>query len=101
MIEVIASLTFNAEEPKAVETYFQVATQLMEKAGAKVTQQIQVGASVIGEQAMEIVMLVEYPSFDALEDVFKSEEYQALIPIRDKAFVKYNVCVVNKNDIVE
>jgi len=47
-----------------------------------------------------MVMLVEYPDYESVEKVFKSAEYQAIIPSREKAFLKYNVCIVSKNDMV-
>ena len=101
MVQVVASLSINPEEPEAVEAYFAVAMPLIEKAGAKVVQKIEVGEVVVGEQPSEMVMLVEYPSYEAVEGVFKSPEYRAIIPKREKAFLKYNVCIVSKNDLVE
>ena len=99
MIQVVASMAFNPQEPEALQTYFDVAMPLLEKVGAKVAQKIEVGDPVIGEKASEIVMLVDYPSYDAIDSVFESDEYKAVIPIRDKAFLKYNVCIVNDNVI--
>ena len=101
MIQVIASLAINPDEPDALDTYFRVAGTLMEEVGASITQKIELGEAVIGEKASEIVMLVKYPSLDALQQVFNSPEYESLIPIRDKAFVKYNICYVDSNDLLE
>lgn len=100
MVQVVASLTINPEEPEALDTYFGVAMPLIDKVGAKVIQKIEVGDPVVGEQPSELVMLVEYPSYEAVEKVFKSAEYQAVIPFREKAFLKYNVCIVSKNDTI-
>ncbi|MEM7060319.1 MAG: DUF1330 domain-containing protein [Pseudomonadota bacterium] len=99
MVQVVASLSINPEEPEALETYFQVAMPLIERVGAKVVQKIEVGEAVVGEQPSEMVMLVEYPSYEAVQRVFNSAEYQAIIPAREKAFLKYNVCIVSKNDL--
>lgn len=101
MIQIVASLSINPDEPEALETYFSVATRLLDKVGAKITQQIEVGDSVVGEKASEIVMLVDYPSYDAIDDVFESEEYTSIIPARDRAFLKYNICIVNNNQLID
>ena len=101
MVQVVASLSINPDEPEAVATYFGVAMPLIEKVGAKVLQKIEVGEPVVGEQPSELVMLVEYPSYEDVERVFKSPEYQAIIPMREKAFLKYNVCIVSKNELTD
>ena len=100
MVQVVASLSINPDEPEAVDAYFGVAMPLIEKVGAKVLQKIEVGEAVIGEQPSELVMLVEYPDYESIERVFESIEYQAIIPTREKAFLKYNVRIVTKNDLV-
>ena len=98
MVQVVASLTINPEEPEALQKYFGVAMPLIEKAGGKICQRIELGKPIIGEQSTETVMLVDYPSFDSVERVFQSPEYKTAIPHRDKAFLKYNVCIVSKNE---
>lgn len=100
MVQVMASLTVNPEEPEALEHYFEIASMLMQKVGAKIVQKIEFGAAVIGEKGAEMVMLVNYPSYQAIDMVFKSPEYQMLIPFRDKAFLKYNICIVSNNNMV-
>ena len=99
MVQVVASLTINPDEPEAVETYFETAMPLLEKVDAKVVQRLELGTAVIGERPSEVVMLVDYPSYEAVESVFNSPEYKAIAPTRDKAFLKYNVCIVNKNEL--
>lgn len=100
MIEVVASLTINPEEPEALQAYFNVAQKLIDKVGARVVQKIELGDDVIGEKASELLMLVEYADQEAVNRVFQSDEYQSIIPEREKAFLKYNVCFVVKNELV-
>ena len=71
MVQVVASLSINPDEPEAVATYFGVAMPLIEKVGAKVLQKIEVGEPVVGEQPSELVMLVEYPSYEDVERVLE------------------------------
>jgi uncharacterized protein (DUF1330 family) len=95
MVQVMASLTVNPNEPDALQHYFDMASMLMQRVGAEIVQRIELGAPVVGEKSAEIVLLVNYPSYRAIDMVFKSPEYKTLIPFRDKAFLKYNVCIVS------
>lgn len=101
MLQVIASLKTNPEEPEALQTYFDTAIPLLERAGAKIRQRIEVGDEIVGKNAPEIMMLVDYPSYEAIDAVFQSAEYKSVIPVRDRAFLKYNVCIVNENQLID
>lgn len=100
MIQVVASLTINPTEPKALQAYFDVAMPLIEKVGAKLVQKIEIGDPVVGDKLSSILMLVDYPSHEAVEAVFDSPEYKSIIPMRKRAFLKYNVCIVSTNELV-
>lgn len=100
MIQLIASLTTNPNEPEAFQTYFSTAMELMESVGAKLVQKIDLGNAVIGEPASEMVLLVDYPSYRAIDDVFQSDRYKSIIEVRDKAFLKYNICLVDNNELL-
>ncbi len=101
MIQVVASLTINPDEPEALESYFAAAMPLIENAGATVAQQIELGDPIVGETPSQLLMLVDYPSLDAVDAVFRSPAYQSMIPIRDRAFLKYNICYVSNNVLIE
>ena len=67
--------------------------------GAKVVQRIELGESVIGDAPTKILMLVEYPSREAVLEVFESTEYRAIEAARDRAFLQYNVSFVSTNSL--
>lgn len=100
MIQVIASLTTNPNEPDALQSYLDVAQELLARVGARMSQKIVFGDSVVGEQASEMILVVDYPSYKAIDDVFQSPEYRDIIETRDKAFLKYNICIVDDNELV-
>ena len=100
-IQVVACLMTNPNETEALNSYFSVAGRLIESAGAQITQKIELGDPLIGDRPAEILMLVDYPDFDAFERVLRSSEYKSIIPIRKKAFLKYNICIVNENSVFE
>ncbi|MFK7942314.1 MAG: DUF1330 domain-containing protein [Paracoccaceae bacterium] len=98
MIQVVASLTINPDEQDALQDYFQVASQLMEKYEGKLVQRLELGNPVIGEKVTEIIMVVEYPDFAVVQEIFLSDEYKSVQNARDRAFLKYNICLVDRNE---
>jgi len=96
MVEtVLAMTTLNPDEPEAIETYLSITGPLLEKVGAKVISQREILVTLAGEDAPQYVTLIEYPDRNAIEQVFESEAYEMLKPIRDKAFKQYKVCILS------
>lgn len=94
-VYVIACLTPNPDRPDDYQTYIKVAMALLEKVGGKLSQQFPVGDVVVGNKPAETIMVVEYPDIAAVHSLFQSEEYKALIPVRDRAFTTYSVSIVS------
>lgn len=92
---VVGLVSINTAEQDALAEYLRVTTPLLEKVGAKMKQQFQIVETVIGDPIAESVMVVEYPSLEAMDGVFGSDGYKAAIPYRDRAFRTYNVSVVS------
>jgi len=93
-VTVLALTALKPAEPEALETYLSVTGPLLEKAGARVVSQKEVSETITGEQPPQYVTLVEYPDRDAVSEVFESESYRSLLPVRDKAFSRYDVCIL-------
>lgn len=93
-VNVVALLTTNDNEPQALAHYFSVALPLLEKVGAKILQRYAVSEVVIGREPAKSVLIVEYPDRAAVDAVFASADYEALKPIRDRAFLEYSVSVI-------
>lgn len=92
---VLAMTTLNPDETEAVKTYVSVSGSLLEKLGAKVISQRETLVTLAGEDAPQYVTLIEYPDRSAIEEVFESETYQMLKPVRDRAFKQYKVCILS------
>ena len=101
MPQVLASLRINAENPEAVNTYFKAAMPLIEAEGGKGVEQIDLGEQLIGKDGSSFIFVVDYPDRDAIDRVFKSTEYEAIIPVRDKAFSQYNISIIETRDLPE
>jgi uncharacterized protein (DUF1330 family) len=101
-LTVIAQVTFNEDNPQALAKYLDATTPLLESVNARITNRFRISESVVGESLSEWVLLVEYPDRAAVNSVFNSIEYQEIIPIRDQAFLSYQVSLVSRDhDVVE
>ncbi len=93
-VKVMATIQINPDAPDALQTYFETTSPLLENVGARVVERFALGEPIVGESLGESLMIVEYPDLLAVDGVFGSEAYKAIIPVRDKAFLKYNICVL-------
>lgn len=94
-VQVIAFVTINEDNPLALAKYLETTTPLLEDAGAEIVQRFLVSEVVVGHKPAQSVVIVNYPSREAVDRVFKSAAYEALIPIRDKAFSEYHVSIAS------
>lgn len=93
-VTVVALVSVNDDAPHALARYFAVTTPLLEKAGAKIVQRFLVSEDLVGAKPAQSMIIVEYPSREAVSLVFDSPEYQGIIEDRDKAFSTYQVSLV-------
>lgn len=92
-VTVVAMVSMNDDEPMALAEYFRVTGPLLEKAGATIKKNFTINEVVVGHRPAKTVFIVEYPNKAAVDMVFNSPEYQAVIPSRDLAFSEYSVTI--------
>lgn len=97
-VTVVALVTVNDDEPWALGEYFRVTGPLLERAGAEIVKRFTVNEVVVGHRPAKTVVIVKYPSRAAVESVFGSPEYQAIKPVRDRAFSDYHVSIASDED---
>lgn len=95
-VTVLALLTINEDQPVALAAYFHATMPLLTKAGARIVKRFRITDAVVGVTQAQTVVLVEYPSRAAVDQVFASPEYRAIIPIRDIAFTQYTISIVEE-----
>ncbi len=95
-VTVIALVTINEHEPLALACYLKVTEPLMKRAKAIIISRFPLSEVVVGSQAAKTLIIVEYPSPEAVNLVFQSDEYKAVIPVRDRAFSSYNISMVGE-----
>jgi len=93
-VQLIAMTRINTNADVALEKYLSVVGPLMESAGAKVLSRHELSDSIVGDNQIQFVTLVEYPDATSVKSVFDSEEYKSLEKTKLAAFSMYEVNVL-------
>ncbi|MEO9849521.1 MAG: DUF1330 domain-containing protein [Reichenbachiella sp.] len=88
---IIASI--NPAEKEAAENYIKQVTAMQEAAGAVALYRFPISENFIGDMEVDVAAAIEFPSQEAFDSVFESEEYKLLIPFRDKGFSVLNAFI--------
>lgn len=80
----------NPNEPESFDHYVTQIREQYEMVGAKPVR-YPVNHVILGEEQPDFIMVVEFPDQQALQKLFTSEEYQKLVPYREKAFTELKV----------
>ena len=64
---------------------------LGEAADVEIIKGVRVSAPLVGELGYKAVFLLGFDSEQAAQDFFSSDDYQALIPLRDEGYDQYDV----------
>ena len=84
----------NPEEMGSVQEYLQGVMPLLTGAGGKVVRRLKTSSVVNGRPA-GMVLVMDFPSEEAVTSMFDSLDYQALVPVRDQGFAEMNILVTN------
>jgi uncharacterized protein (DUF1330 family) len=68
---------------------------LLKRAGARIVKRFSVNDVVVGQKPAQTVVMVEYPSREAVDLVFGSAEYASAIEHRSRAFLDYAITIVD------
>ncbi len=89
---LIATAIPNPDNMLEMKTYLETASPLLAVLGGGPPNRMKVSDVVAGDPAAR-VMIMNFPSRAALVAVFESDEYQALIPGRDRGFTSFNLWI--------
>lgn len=95
MVTVLAFVTVAEDAPEALAAYFKITGPLLDRAGARIVKRFSINDVVIGRRPAQTVVMVEYPSREAVDLVFESAEYASAIKHRASAFLDYSIVVVD------
>tara|TARA_Y100001001_G_C8014363_1_gene310950 strand:- start:4078 stop:5430 length:1353 start_codon:yes stop_codon:yes gene_type:complete len=93
---MIVNAILNPREKEAFAFYSENSAPLFKKAGGTPVGKFKITQSLVGNMNLHILVIMEFPSAQAIKDVFESEEYKKLLPFRDKAFGQLEVYIGNQ-----
>lgn len=93
VVTVIGLVSVNEDQAYALGKYLEITEPLLASVGARIVDRYVLESQVVGNGQVQTVVVVEYPSKEAVDRVFHSSEYERAIPFRDKAFAEYSVHV--------
>lgn len=80
----------NADETVAVQEYLQGVMPLLIGAGGTLVKRLKT-AKVINGTPCGMTLVMDFDSAAEITEMFDSEDYAALIPVRDKGFSEMNI----------
>lgn len=80
----------NPNEMASVQQYLQGVLPLLMGAGGTPVKRLKVD-EVINGNPSGMVLVMDFDSADAISRMFSSEDYAALVPVRDQGFAEMNI----------
>ena len=80
----------NPDQMASVQDYLQGVLPLLMGAGSKLVKRLRVERTINGH-ASSMVLVMDFDSAEAISGMFESEDYAALVPVRDKGFAEMNI----------
>ena len=88
---LIVNATANLDNQEAIQKYSEGVLPLLLEAGGKPPIRAQLDHVIKGKAAYTLFLFMEFPDQQPILDLFESEEYQKLLPYREKAFNDLNI----------
>ena len=85
----------NPDEMASVQAYLQGVMPLLTGAGGQLVKRLKVGEVVNGRRA-GMVLVMDFDSSAAVTELFASDDYAALVPVRDKGFSEMNILLTQQ-----
>ena len=85
----------NPNEMESVQEYLQGVMPLLTGAGGTLVRRLKTNSVVNGRPA-GMVLVMDFESADAVATMFESDEYRALVPVRDRGFAEMNILITHE-----
>ena len=80
----------NPNEMASVQEYLKGVLPLFKGAGGKLVKRLKVDKLIHGNPS-GMVLVMDFDSADAITTMFESDDYAALVPVRDRGFAEMNI----------
>ncbi|GAB5525339.1 MAG: hypothetical protein Roseis2KO_32110 [Roseivirga sp.] len=88
---MIVTSSINPDETESLQAYVESVMPMLLELGGQVIKRTKITDVYFGEKPAELLLVMDFPSKEALKAMFDSEAYQALIPLRNKGFSQVNI----------
>ena len=85
----------NPKEMESMQEYLKGVMPLLTAAGGKLVKRLKVD-DVINGHPSGMVLVMDFDSLDAIKSMFESDEYAALVPVRDRGFAQMNILLTQQ-----
>ena len=92
---IVVTAVFNPEQMPAAQQYMQRAIPLLINGGGEVICRVKVEHAVVGDSKYNACLVMNFPSADAVEAVFKSDAYTAIVPLREAGFKSMDIVIAS------
>lgn len=89
---LVVTASPNPNEMESVQDYLQGVLPLLKGAGGKPVKRLKVDEVIRGNPS-GMVLVMDFDSDEAITTMFQSDEYSALIPMRDQGFSEMSILV--------
>ena len=92
---LVVTATPNPNEMESVQDYLQGVLPLLMGAGGRPVKRLKVNEVIRGNPS-GMVLVMDFDSDEAITALFESDEYAALIPVRDQGFTEMNILLTHE-----
>ena len=85
----------NPNEMASVQDYLKGVMPLLMGAGGTLVRRLKTNRVVNGRPA-GMVLVMDFESADTVAATFESDEYRALVPVRDRGFAEMNILITQE-----
>jgi uncharacterized protein (DUF1330 family) len=93
MATLLVTITPARDQDEARGRYLKGVQPLLMAAGGQLVKRLRVTDAIAGNSGTSMALVMDFETADAVAGVFASDEYQALIADRDKAFSSIEILV--------
>ena len=85
----------NPNAMDSVQEYLQAVLPLFKRAGGTLVKRLKLDKVILGNPS-GMVLVMDFDSAAAITAMFESDEYAALIPMRDRGFAEMNILLTHE-----
>ncbi|MEM7182110.1 MAG: DUF1330 domain-containing protein [Spirochaetota bacterium] len=93
-VSMVVTAIPNPEQAEDMKAYLSQVVPILKGHGGEIITRGKADKAIVGEVNFAMVLLMNFPSTEAIETAFASAEYQKIVPHRDRGFKKMDVVVL-------